>query len=202
MLSPSFFLLCFLSLCNFSYKEPLHVHTTAANRISTISTAVNPSSHKPKKKKKKKITYPPIKINTGYTTPGEIIDYAKTFIGTPYRYAHADPEIGFDCSGFVMYVFNHFNITVPRKSTYYTHAGIQVKEKDARPGDIILFTGTNKKVRIVGHMGIVEDNSDGKLSFLHASSGKEYAVTRTTLENSYSGRLIKIIRIFPADCFN
>ncbi len=201
MLSPAVVLLYILSLCNFSYKEPLHAKTNAVN-ISTATSANVSSSHKPKKKKRKKITYPAVKINTGYTTPGEIIDYAKTFIGTPYRYAHANPEIGFDCSGFVMYVFNHFNITVPRKSTYYTYAGMQVKEKDARPGDIILFTGTNKKIRVVGHMGIVEDNNEGKLSFLHASSGKEYAVTRSVLENSYRGRLIKIIRVFPADCFN
>lgn len=194
-------MLYILSLCNFSYKEPLHVKTNAVN-ISTATSSNVSSSHKPKKKKRKKTTYPSVKINTGYTTPGEIINYAKTFIGTPYRYAHANPEIGFDCSGFVMYVFNHFNITVPRKSTYYTYAGMQVKEKDARPGDIILFTGTNKKIRVVGHMGIVEDNNEGKLSFLHASSGKEYAVTRSVLENSYRGRLIKIIRVFPADCFN
>ncbi|MFT3845579.1 MAG: C40 family peptidase [Lacibacter sp.] len=200
MLSPAVVLLYVLSLCNFSYKEPLHVNTTTANQLSVVSSTAKTSSHKTKKKKKK--TYPAVKINTGYTTPGEILDYAKTFIGTPYRYAHANPETGFDCSGYVMYVFNHFNITVPRKSTYYTNAGVQVKEKDARPGDIILFTGTNKKIRVVGHMGIVEDNNEGKLSFLHASSGKEYAVTRSVLENSYRGRLIKIIRVFPADCFN
>ena len=38
----------------------------------------------------------------------ELIDYAKTLKGIRYKYASADPKKGFDCSGFVMYVFKHF----------------------------------------------------------------------------------------------
>src|SRR5436190_23132267 len=53
-------------------------------------------------------------INTNTTTPEELISYAQTLIGTPYKYASTDPSVGFDCSGFITYVFNHFNISVPR----------------------------------------------------------------------------------------
>lgn len=50
-------------------------------------------------------------INTGNTKPEELIAFAKTVIGVPYRYGSTDPVNGFDCSGFITYVFNHFNIT-------------------------------------------------------------------------------------------
>lgn len=40
----------------------------------------------------------------------EFVSYAKTFLGTPYKYGSAIPENGLDCSGFITVVFNHFNI--------------------------------------------------------------------------------------------
>ena len=42
--------------------------------------------------------------------PDSILAFAKTLIGIPYLYASTDPAKGFDCSGFITYVFNHFNI--------------------------------------------------------------------------------------------
>ena len=59
---------------------------------------------------------PTAKIETGTTSPAEILQFAKTLIGTPYLYASTDPTNGFDCSGFITYVFNHFTIAVPRSS--------------------------------------------------------------------------------------
>jgi cell wall-associated NlpC family hydrolase len=55
-------------------------------------------------------------INTGKTTPVELVTFARTLTGTPYKYGSTDPAQGFDCSGFVTYVFNHFGIVVPRSS--------------------------------------------------------------------------------------
>src|SRR3954471_8841125 len=48
-------------------------------------------------------------IHTGNIQPGQVVDFAKTLIGTKYRYGSTDPAVGFDCSGFITYVFNHFN---------------------------------------------------------------------------------------------
>src|SRR5689334_1669693 len=47
----------------------------------------------------------------------ELITYAQTFKGVRYKYASADPVKGFDCSGFVLYVFKHFHVNVPRSSS-------------------------------------------------------------------------------------
>ena len=124
----------------------------------------------------------------------ELVSYAQTLKGTPYKYASANPAKGFDCSGFVMYVFNHFKFSVPRTSYEYTKIGKEVDLKSAQPGDVILFTGTNAQVRRVGHMGIVTQGGDD-LQFIHASSGKAYSVVETSFTPHYQKRFVKIVRL-------
>jgi len=137
-------------------------------------------------------------VSANVLNAANLIAYAQTFKGTRYKYASADPKRGFDCSGFVMYVFNHFNMTVPRSSIGYTHVGKEVELKDALPGDLILFTGTNSKIRKVGHIGIIIDSCDG-ISFIHASSGKAYSVTETTLGDHYKKRFMKVVRMLKTE---
>ncbi len=142
-------------------------------------------------------TSDPLYIHTGAVHPEEIVAYAQTFIGTPYVYASSNPAVGFDCSGFISYVFNHFNITVPRSSAGFTNVPHEVPVADAKPADLILFTGTDSAIRTVGHMGIVVQNQNNELLFIHSSSGKANSVTITPLNDYYKGRFIKVIRIFP-----
>lgn len=138
------------------------------------------------------------KIETGNTSPLELSEFAKTLIGVPYLYASTDPAKGFDCSGFISYVFNHFNISVPRSSIDFTDVGKEIFLDNAATGDLILFTGTDSTIRIVGHMGIVESNNAGKLFFIHATSGKAKGVVVTEFGNYYKSRFVKVIRLFPS----
>jgi cell wall-associated NlpC family hydrolase len=141
--------------------------------------------------------HPAAGINTGQTTAAELVDFAKTLIGIPYLYASTNPARGFDCSGFITYVFNHFDIPVPRSSVDFTGMGKEIEESDSRPGDIILFTGTDSTIRVVGHMGIVTSNEEGLLEFIHSTSGKLKGVVITPLKDYYRSRFVKIIRVFP-----
>jgi cell wall-associated NlpC family hydrolase len=134
-------------------------------------------------------------IDTKNQKPAEIINFAKTLIGVPYKYGSTDPAQGFDCSGFITYVFNHFNISVPRSSIDFTNVGVEVKLANALPGDLILFTGTDSLERFVGHMGIVTENVDS-LRFIHSTSGKKWGVTITTLNEYYMRRFVKVNRVF------
>ena len=138
------------------------------------------------------------KINTGTTTADELLSFAKSLQGIPYVYASSDPEVGFDCSGFITYVFNHFNIAVPRSSIDFTNVEPEVPLKEARPGDLILFTGTDSTNREVGHMGIIT-SADTTITFIHATSGKAMAVTVTPLNDYYLGRFVKVIRLFDQE---
>ena len=135
-------------------------------------------------------------LNTPSVSRHELVLFAKSLIGTPYKYAATDPRIGFDCSGFITYVFNHFQWEVPRSSVDFTNFGKTIKLKDAREGDLILFTGTDESTGIVGHMGIVIENID-TLKFIHSTSGRAYGVTISNLENGYKKRFVKVISIFP-----
>jgi cell wall-associated NlpC family hydrolase len=135
-------------------------------------------------------------IKTGKTRPADIVAYAKTLIGVPYKYASTDPAVGLDCSGFITYVFHHFNISVPRSSVDFTNAGTEISIKEAKAGDIILFTGTDSTIHVVGHMGIIVSNEDGQLQFIHSSSGKAKGVVITVFGDYYKSRFVKVIRLF------
>ena len=140
-------------------------------------------------------------INTGSTIPDSLVAFGKSLVGTPYLYASSDPQNGFDCSGFITYVFNHFGIAVPRSSVEFTNVGNEIPKEFASRGDLILFTGTDSTIRIVGHMGIVESNERGNLLFLHSTSGKAYGVVISPLNGYYETRFVKVIRVFPQTYF-
>lgn len=128
-------------------------------------------------------------------SPDQLLNYAKSLIGTTYKYASIDPANGLDCSGFITHVFNHFFIAVPRSSVDFTNYGIPVNPADAQPGDLILFTGTDSTIEVVGHMGIVTEQTDGVIIFIHSTSGKAYGVTISALTPHYKKRFVKVIRV-------
>ncbi|PST82186.1 NlpC/P60 family protein [Pedobacter yulinensis] len=136
------------------------------------------------------------KITGKRATADVVLDFAKDLIGVPYRYASGSPSKGFDCSGFVTYVFRNFGFRVPRSSHEYAQAGKPVKLADAKPGDVILFTGTNSRVRRIGHVGIITSVNNGEVEFIHSSSGREKGVTITSLnEGYYKRRLMKVVSL-------
>jgi lipoprotein Spr len=128
-------------------------------------------------------------------TSNQLIGFAKTLIGIPYRYASSNPAIGFDCSGFVSYVFHNFGFNVPRSSTEFNQAGTPVKLENAKVGDVLIFTGTNPRRRVVGHVGIIADIEGDTIKFIHSTSGKAHGVTVTTLNPYYKSRLMKAVSI-------
>ena len=128
--------------------------------------------------------------------PDSLVEFAKSLIGIPYKYGSTDPSIGFDCSGFITYVFNHFNIKVPRSSKDFENLGIEIPVSKSKEGDLILFTGTDSTERIIGHMGIVVSNDNDSLRFIHSTSGKSYGVVITGFNQYYRGRFVKTICVF------
>ncbi|ANH79714.1 hypothetical protein A8C56_00845 [Niabella ginsenosidivorans] len=121
----------------------------------------------------------------------DFVDYAKTFLGTPYKYGSADPDKGLDCSGLLYHIFQHYHVKSPRSSYDYENVGREVSVKKALPGDIILFTGENS--RKIGHMGIVTENKD-VLKFIHAP-GSGTVVTIGRLSGYFEKHFVKIIRV-------
>lgn len=129
------------------------------------------------------------------TNSETLIDFAKSMLGIRYRYATSNPKIGFDCSGFVSYVFSNFGFKVPRSSREFSGTGKETTLENAKVGDVLIFTGSNSRVRRVGHVGIVYSIDDDGIKFIHASSGKTHSVTITPLNGHYKTRFMKIVSI-------
>jgi cell wall-associated NlpC family hydrolase len=125
----------------------------------------------------------------------ELVTFAKKYLGTPYRRATADPEKGFDCSGFVTFVFNHFNIALPRSSREYKSLGVKLKPEEFKVGDVLVFYGHKNRSQI-GHVAIVCEANGMKSRFIHASSGKAHSVTISDLNSAgYRVRFYKCIDV-------
>ncbi len=124
-----------------------------------------------------------------------IVHYARTFIGVPYRYGGNTPKEGFDCSGYVKYVYNKFNINVPRVTRDYVNYGKRVKLSKVRMGDLILFSLYDNPSKI-GHIGIVSVVDKDKIMFLHAASGKRSGkVMESELSGIHLSRMLFITRV-------
>ena len=108
--------------------------------------------------------------NTHYDEVCELLEYAKSFIGTRYRSGSSSPN-GFDCSGFTSYVFKNFGYQLTRSSCSQVSDGTPVAKNDLQPGDLVFFNGRARGNRI-GHVGIVTeaDNAGGTFKFIHAAS--------------------------------
>ena len=125
----------------------------------------------------------------------ELIEFAKNYLGTTYRYASVDPAKGFDCSGFVSFVYNHFNINLPRSSREYKVLGAAQKPEDFKVGDVLVFYGFRDS-KSIGHVGIICEANGMKSKFIHSSSGKANGVTISQLDSEqYTRRFYKCIDV-------
>ncbi|WP_264553824.1 C40 family peptidase [Flavobacterium sp. N2038] len=124
-----------------------------------------------------------------------IINYAKKYLGTPYLYGSSNPKKGFDCSGFVGYVFSNSGLTLPRSSSGYKNISKALKPEEFKIGDVLVFYGYKNR-NVVGHVGIICEANGMQSKFIHASSGKAQQVTITALDTEhYTKRFYKCIDV-------
>lgn len=129
-----------------------------------------------------------------------LIDYAASFLGTPYRYGANGPK-RFDCTGYTRYVFRHFGYDeLSRSAKDQARDGREVDLSDFRnlqKGDILLL-GSRRNPKVVGHVGIFIglDTLHNDPKFIHASNhGVRYSSIYT--ESYYANRLLGARRILP-----
>ena len=158
----------------------------------TVEATTNAKAIKSTVKIKKKV--PVIIINTRDVSGDEVADFAETLIGVKYTYGSTIKENGFDCSGFINYVFYNFNIRVPRITVDFTSVGKEVPIEDCRRGDLILFTGSDENSGVVGHMGIITQNKNGVVEFIHASTSR--GVMISGMNSYFVPRFVKVNRGF------
>ena len=106
---------------------------------------------------------------------GSIISTAKKYIGTPYVFGGTTPD-GFDCSGFIQYIFNKFGYNLPRLADEQYQLGHSAKVSQLDEGDLVFF---ETYMEGPSHVGIYVGNGE----FLHVSSSR--GVKIDSLDNEY-----------------
>ena len=131
-------------------------------------------------------------------TADSIVEIAKAQLGVPYKWATSSPGKSFDSSGFTAHVYGTMNITKCRSSKGYASIGQKINMSEARKGDCLLFAGTTPGSKTVGHVGIVIENNENGLKFIHCSSSKRhFGVVITDYESSgYPKRFLEARRLF------
>ena len=104
-----------------------------------------------------------------------IISLARQYLGVPYVWGGSSPN-GFDCSGFVQYVYAQKGIHLPRTADIQATAGRPISKAELMPGDLVFFAGDYVNI---SHVGIYVGNGQ----MIHASS--TYGIAYDSLSRDY-----------------
>jgi cell wall-associated NlpC family hydrolase len=136
-----------VSISVFSQVQTVEIDTSA---FSFTDTIIKPKKFNPK--------------------ADAMISFAKSFLGVPYRYGGTTPS-GFDCSGFINYIFGNFGFSLVRTSYGLAELGETISLSNLQPGDLMFFKGSNVRSSSVGHVAMVIEVLTDDVKFIHAANG-------------------------------
>lgn len=154
--------------------------TTSTKASATSSASKKETTTKSSKTSSSKVSAELVATKTG----NSVVAYAKQFIGHDYVYGGSGPKV-FDCSGFTMYVFKQYGISLPHNAVTQSNYGKHVSKENLVPGDLVIFN--NYANTSIGHCGIYI--GDGK--FVHAANSKRGVTTDTLLSGYYDVRFVE-----------
>lgn len=120
-----------------------------------------------------------------------LVSEASKYMGIPYRWGGTSPLTGFDCSGFVQFIFRHtLNIKLPRMPVDMSRLGSRVSREELAPGDLVFFNTRGGKFT---HVGIYVNDAQ----FIHAPMPGT-RVTMSRMDSTYyRHRFTYAVRIPP-----
>ncbi|HEX5047010.1 MAG TPA: C40 family peptidase [Gammaproteobacteria bacterium] len=132
---------------------------------------------------------------TRTTSASRVLPTAERYLGVPYRWGGTSPRTGFDCSGFVQYVFAKHGTRLPRTSREMASSGRRVRPQWSalKPGDLVLFAEPGKRI---SHVAIYA----GSRRIIHASSSGRrvrYDALDTKRGRWFSRRIVAARRVSP-----
>jgi peptidoglycan DL-endopeptidase CwlO len=113
----------------------------------------------------------------------DVADFAQQYVGSAYRWGGTSPA-GFDCTGFVMWVFSQFGVALPHNESGQLNAGPRISADDLQPGDVVVFANTYRAG--LSHTGIYV--GDGQ--FVHAADERHGVIVSNLWDSYWGPRLV------------
>jgi cell wall-associated NlpC family hydrolase len=138
-------------------------HLPSARRIIEHQpvTPGAPKSSSERPRNPERIVSAQRRIDTAPDPARALVVHARRQIGVRYRYGGSSPQHGFDCSGFVRYVYRQTGIRLPRTTEGMSEMGLALRKSELKPGDLVFFDTRHKPF---SHVGIYV----GGHRFIHA----------------------------------
>ena len=136
--------------------------TPVYTRRTSSTSSVPPSAPRPSRAPTR--TTWPVSTSSASGAARRVVPTAEQYIGVPYRYGGTSPRTGFDCSGFVQYVYGMQGVDLPRTSRQMAGSGVSVtpSTRSMQVGDLMLFQQGGR----ISHVAIYAGNG----RFIHSSS--------------------------------
>jgi len=119
----------------------------------------------------------------------DIVEHARELMGLKYKFGGNNPRQGFDCSGFVLYLYQNAGVDIERVSREQAKQGKEIPLSRARPGDLVFFKRRGKAVH---HVSVVVESGINKLIVVHATNSG--VIREDVLESRYWEPLLYQVR--------
>jgi len=120
----------------------------------------------------------------------KLLEDAKYFKGGKYIWGGTTPK-GFDCSGYVQYLYKKHDVNLPRTAWAQSKKGLSIQKEDLQEGDLLFFLTDKKRGIPVTHVGIYI--GDGE--FIHAASKKRGIIISPITHGSYAKTFVSARRV-------
>ncbi|MBQ8857786.1 MAG: C40 family peptidase [Lachnospiraceae bacterium] len=116
----------------------------------------------------------------------EICEYARQFVGNPYRWGGTSLTKGADCSGFTLSVYAKYGVSLPHSSKAQANCGTRIDVSEVQPGDLVFYGGSN-----IHHVAMYIGNGQ----VVHAQSAK----TGIVISSMYYNTPTRAVRLLELD---
>lgn len=166
------------------YKPLISETPTVTNRGNAVRQPETTEAQAPTEDEEQKTTdsanneIPTVPSNSA--AGDQIVSFARQYLGYRYVYGGTTPSTGFDCSGFIYYIYKSCGYSISRSLSAQANTGTAVSKSELQAGDIVFFNNTSSGA--LGHVGIYIGNG----TMIHAANSKRGVVTDTINSGYYN----------------
>lgn len=115
-----------------------------------------------------------------------VVDKAKQYVGSTYKYAGTNPSSGFDCSGFTFFVFKAFDVEVSPSSAEQSKQGYKVPLDRVKPADLVFF-GDEKRIQ---HVAMVVERTKDGIVCVHSTTSRGVIVENVSNSTYWKPKIL------------